>query len=220
MLRKFAMESDDLHEKWIWTCRALKISAASSHTKWAELVKRYSEPHRRYHTLDHLRAMCLTLLEYEGKFVAPDTVYLAVFFHDAIYDSASTTNEKGSAELATSFLTDNNVMPAVIRTVEQLILATAAHLRETSVLDAEWFLDADLAILAAEPDAYSDYVLAVRQEYSQFSDEAFRAGRMQFLETILDAPFLYRTDILRERFEVPARKNLQNELSQLSSNQS
>jgi len=197
----------------------MKIADASSHTKWTELVKRYSEPHRRYHTLDHLSAMCRTLSEFEGKFYAPDTVYLAVFFHDAIYDSSSTSNEKDSAELATSFLTDNNVAGSVIRTVEQLILATAAHLQETAALDAEWFLDADLAILAAEPDVYNEYVLAIRQEYSEFSDEAFRAGRMRFLETILDAPYLFRTDVLRDRFETSARTNLKNELAQLQSSQ-
>lgn len=219
-IRKFAMECDDLHEKWDQTCRALKISDASSHTKWAELVRRYSESHRRYHTLDHLRAMCRTLSEFEEMFAAPDSVHLAVFFHDAIYDSSSTTNENDSANLATSFLTENNVTPAVIRDVEQLILATAAHLEETSVLDAEWFLDADLAILAAEPDTYQQYVLAIRQEYSAFSYSTFRIGRQRFLETILDAPFLYRTIVLRERFEALARTNLQNELEQLQSDQS
>ena len=211
------MKHDHLHEKWVQTCRAMKIADASSHTKWAELVKRYSEPHRRYHTLDHLSAMCRTLSEFEGKFYAPDTVYLAVFFHDTIYDSSSTSNEKDSAELATSFLTDNNVAGSVIRTVEQLILATAAHLQETAASDAEWFLDADLAILAAEPDVYNEYVLAIRQEYSEFSDEAFRAGRMRFLETILDAPYLFRTGVLRDRFETSARANLKNELAQLQS---
>ena len=161
--------------------------------------------------------MCRTLSEVEGNLAAPDTVYLAVFFHDAIYDASSTTNEQDSAELATSFLTANNVTGSVIQTVEQLILATAAHLQKTTALDAEWFLDADLAILAAEPETYSQYVLAIRQEYSESSDATFRAGRLRFLETILDAPYLYRTDILRERFEVSARANLQNELAQLQS---
>lgn len=214
------MKKDGLDTRWDQTCRAMRISEASSRTTWENLVRRYSEPHRRYHTLDHLRAMCQMLSEFEGEFAAPDAVYLAVFFHDAIYDSSSTTNEKASADLATSFLTENGVTPSIILNVEQLILATAAHFQETDAVDAGWFLDADLAILAAEPDAYSEYAMAVRQEYSQFSDKAFRAGRMRFLKTILDAPLLYRTDILRERFEAPARKNLQNELSQLLSNQS
>ena len=209
------MKHDHLHEKWVQTCRAMKIEDSISHTKWAELVRRYSEPHRRYHTLDHLRAMFRTLSEFEGNLDAPDTVYLALFFHDAISDSFSTSNEKDSADLATKFLTDNNVAGSVIQAVEQLILATAAHLQETAALDAEWFLDADLAILAAEPSTYNEYVLAIRQEYSEFSDEAFRAGRMRFLETILDAPYLFRTDVLHDRFEMSARANLQNELAQL-----
>jgi predicted metal-dependent HD superfamily phosphohydrolase len=213
------MEIDDIHEKWVQTCRAMKISDGKSHTTWKELVSRYSEPHRRYHTLDHLWAMCRTLSEFEEKLAAPDAVYLAVFFHDAIYDSSSTTNEQDSAELATSFLTENNVASSVIRAVEQLILATAEHLQETTALDAEWFLDADLAILAAERDSYHQYVLAIRQEYSDFSDATFCAGRLRFLEMILNAPHLYRTIVLRERFEASARANLQNEFAHLQSGQ-
>lgn len=211
------METYDIHEKWAQTCCAIGISDGNSQAKWEELVRRHSEPHRRYHILNHLMAMCRTLSEFEEKFAAPDAVYLAVFFHDAIYDSSSTTNEKDSAELAKSFLTENNVTTSLVQTVEQLILATAAHLQETTALDAEWFLDADLAILAAEPEAYNQYVLAIRQEYSGFSDTIFRAGRLRFLETILEAPFLYRTAVLRERFEALARANLLKELAQLQS---
>lgn len=209
------MENADLRQKWIQTCRATNISDNSADTTWTELVRRYSESHRRYHTLDHLRAMYQTLSEFEARFAAPESVYLAVFFHDVIYDSSSTTNEVDSAKLTASFLSENNVTPIIIRTVEQLILATAAHSKETTVSDAEWFLDADLAILAAEPEIYNKYVQAIREEYSQFSDAEFRSGRQRFLKSILDAPILYRTTILRERFEVSARINLQNELAKL-----
>lgn len=211
------MEKDDLREKWDQTCCSIGISDSRSRTTWEDLVRRYSERHRRYHTLDHLRAMCRTLSEFEEEFAASDSVYIAVFFHDAIYDSSSTTNEKDSAELATSFLTKNNVAASVIQVVEQLILATASHSNETNVPDAEWFLDSDLAILAAQPEISSEYVQAIREEYSQFSDAEFRTGRLRFLKTILDAPILYRTAVLRERFEASARRNLQNELATLLS---
>ena len=40
-------------------------------------------------------------------------------------------------------------------------------------------------------------------------------ARLKFLKTILDAPFLFRKAVLRERFETSARKNLQNELARL-----
>lgn len=209
------MESDDLRQKWIQTCRATNIPDDRARTMWTELVRRYSESRRRYHTLDHLRAMCQTLSEFEEEFAAPESVYLAVFFHDVIYDSSSTTNEKDSDNLATSFLTENNVTTKIIQTVEQLILATAAHSQKTTVSDAEWFLDADLAILAAEPEIYNKYVLAIREEYSQFSDTEFRSGRQRFLRSILETPILYRSTILRERFETAARINLRNELAKL-----
>ena len=104
-----------------------------------------------------------------------------------------------------------------MQVVKQLIPAKASHPEKTNVPDAEWFLDANLAILAAQLETFSKYVQAIREEYSQFSDAEFRTGRLRFLKTILDAPILYRTAVLRERFEASARRNLQNELATLLS---
>lgn len=213
--RENIMTNDELNKRWTRTCSNLEVAGDGVDSMWQQLVERYSEPHRKYHTLDHLLAMSRTLSEFENKLVSPDAVYAAIFFHDAIYDASSTTNEEDSAEMAKRFLTEHAVASSVVDTVESLILATAAHLNETSVADADWFLDTDLAILAAEPDSYGRYVQAIRQEYASVPDDMFRTGRGRFLETILAAERIFRTNELRNRFEQRARSNLQNELDAL-----
>lgn len=211
------MTNDDLHELWNKACSELRVLDEGQQSMWSLLVARYSEPHRRYHTLEHVGAMCGTLHKFEDQLQSPVAVYIAAFFHDAIYDASSKTNEVDSAVLAKQFLSEHGVESSIIETVEALILATAAHMKETTVRDADWFLDADLAILGADRDQYDRYVLAIRHEYASIPDADFRAGRQRFLETILEAGSLFRTDELKNRFEVRARSNLQAELNRLRS---
>lgn len=211
------MTNDDLYELWDKTCSKLSVPDEGKQSMWSLLVARYAETHRRYHTLEHLGAMCGTLHEFEDRLQSPVAVYTAVFFHDAIYDASSKNNEVDSAVLAKKFLSEHAVENSIIETVEALILATAAHMEKTAVRDAAWFLDADLAILGADRDQYDRYVLAIRHEYANIPDSDFRAGRQRFLETILAAGSLFRTDELKDRFEARARSNLQIELDRLRS---
>ena len=61
-----------------------------------ELTRRYTEPHRRYHDLRHIADM---LCKGEALKLSDEQV-MAVWFHDAIYDPTSKTNEADSAVLA------------------------------------------------------------------------------------------------------------------------
>jgi predicted metal-dependent HD superfamily phosphohydrolase len=75
--------------------------------------------------------------------------------------------------------------------------------------------DADLAILAAPTDRYIAYTAAVRAEYAHVPDEVFAAGRANLLQTLLDAPAIYRTPHSRQHWEPQARSNIRAELTQL-----
>jgi predicted metal-dependent HD superfamily phosphohydrolase len=74
--------------------------------------------------------------------------------------------------------------------------------------------DADLAVLAAPPDAYAAYASAVRAEYGHLPDEAFTAGRIAVLESLLALPALYRLPATAA-WEPRARANLTAELGLL-----
>ncbi len=67
---------------------------------YTDLVSRYADPQRAYHTLDHITD-CLRHFDAVRHLAAwPAAVELAIWFHDAIYDPQRGDNETRSAELA------------------------------------------------------------------------------------------------------------------------
>ncbi|QIK83146.1 DUF4031 domain-containing protein [Sanguibacter sp. HDW7] len=70
-----------------------------------ELLRRWSEPHRTYHGTAHL-ADCLRSVQVaaEGQGPVPQTVLLALWFHDAVHDGEAVRDEERSAALARDLL--------------------------------------------------------------------------------------------------------------------
>lgn len=67
------------------------------------------------------------------------------------------------------------------------------------------------------PDRYAAYAAAVREEYAEVPDEAFRQGRADVLRRLLELPALFHTVAGRERWEDAARHNVGAELMLLES---
>ena len=177
-----------------------------------DLITRHSEPHRAYHTLEHVLDV---LGVFDGLSVLDrSAAELAAWFHDAVYDAGSSENEAQSARLAREALRAF-VDEARLRRVEELILATARH-EGASGADTASFLDADLAILGASPERYDAYARAIRAEFAWLPAEVSREGRSRVLHSFLDRPFVYGTPLMREHHEVAARENMQRELASLS----
>jgi predicted metal-dependent HD superfamily phosphohydrolase len=178
-----------------------------------ELRARYAEPHRRYHTVEHLEEA----LAVAADLGASPAVELAIWFHDAIYDAAAAhgESEARSAQLAVEELAAIGADAAQVAEVERLVLLTAGH--EVAPDDAEGAVlaDADLAILGAAPERYARYAADVRAEYAHVPDDAWRAGRSAVLRAFLDRPRLYRTDRLHAALDAAARRNLADELRSL-----
>lgn len=173
-----------------------------------DLVRRYGEPHRRYHTQEHVRDLLALLGDEDWTLVA------AAWFHDAIYDTHRTDNEALSAELARASLTELGF--ASVETVVQIILATAKHDGIGLFAPGLLFLDADLSILGAPATRYREYAAQIREEYAWVPEPQFREGRRGILERFLTRPRLYFTDAMRARFEEQARANLREEIAALS----
>ncbi|GAA4607964.1 hypothetical protein GCM10023195_30730 [Actinoallomurus liliacearum] len=178
----------------------------------AELIRRYEEPHRRYHDAGHLADVLDRIDELAGEADDVAAVRLAAWFHDAVYQPLRTDNEERSAVLAERMLADTDLPPETVAEVARLVRMTAAHDPAPGDRDAAVLNDADLAILAADPERYAAYAAAVREEYAAVPDEAFRHGRADVLRALLDAPALFRTAPGRERWETAARHNLETEL--------
>ncbi|MGW0711369.1 HD domain-containing protein [Streptomyces sp. NPDC002643] len=182
----------------------------------ANLIARWSEPQRKYHTLDHLTAVLDhidTLAEYADD---PDVVRLAAWFHDAVYLPERSTNEERSARLAERALPEAGVPEAKVAEVARLVRLTVTHAPADDDRNGQVLCDADLAILASAPDAYAAYAAAVREEYGFVPDEVFRRGRAGVLRQLLALPKLFRTPYGEREWERRARENLRRELADLT----
>ncbi|MFF5210719.1 metal-dependent phosphohydrolase [Streptosporangium sp. NPDC000396] len=176
-----------------------------------ELITRYGEPHRRYHTTDHLEAVLAHIDTLAGNAANPDLVRLAAWFHDAVYDPRRGDNEERSALLAERALPEMGLPAEAVATVARLVRLTVTHDPAPGDADGAVLCDADLAILAAPPEIYAAYAAAVRQEYFFVPDDAFREGRAAVLRSLLALPAIFRIADL----EAPARANIHAELDQL-----
>ncbi len=180
------------------------------------LVSCYAEPHRAYHTLEHLRE-CFEHLDGAAAHAERHVeVELALWFHDAIYDTRALDNEARSALWAYEVLVDAGVSRATARRVSDLILVTK-HDGTAQTGDQALLLDIDLAIFGADEARFDAYEQQVRREYAWVEEPEFRATRSGILKSFLERPALYLTQHFGDRFEAEARRNLARSLEKLSS---
>jgi predicted metal-dependent HD superfamily phosphohydrolase len=224
MGRRPAGEAARLIDRWV------ALAGPDPRRLGSELVARYAEPHRRYHTADHLRAV----LDLVDELIAPaagpsaadtaaaadadpnaDAVRLAAWFHDAVYDPARADNEERSARLAERMLADTDLAAATVGEVARLVRLTETHDPAPGDRHGEVLCDADLAVLAGDPAAYAAYAAAVREEYAFVPDDAFARGRADVLRGLLARPAIFRTVSGHDRFEAAARHNIETELTLL-----
>lgn len=180
------------------------------------LLGRWQEPQRHYHTLTHLTAVLDRVDELAGHADDPDVVRLAAWFHDAVYLPDRSENEERSARLAERALPEAGVPAERTTEVARLVRLTVTHDPAGDDRDGQVLCDADLAILAAPPSSYAAYTAAVREEYSFVPNDAFRAGRADVLRQLLALPRLFRTPYGQEHWEATARYNMRGELEMLS----
>ena len=193
------------------------------------LLQAWEQPHRAYHHSGHLSQMLANLdrlYAHRTQGSTPLALVLAAWFHDAVYEGAPGEDERRSEQLANasleSLVTTGLFDGDELQMVSLLVRATATHeLPESADLpagyeraDIQFFLDADMAILAADSTRYRRYLRGVRSEYSHFDDEAFRTGRTTFLRSILGRERIFLSEQALKLWEEPARANLQAELSE------
>lgn len=181
----------------------------------AELSARWAEPHRRYHTTTHLRAVLAAIEPLAAHADDLEVVRLAAWFHDAVYDGRPGWDEERSAQLAQARLPACGVDANRVGEVARLVRITAAHRYEPGDANAMVLCDADLAVLGGDRDTYEAYARAVREEYRHVPDELFRTGRSAVLRGLLDVEPLFGTATGRDLWERAARANIARELEQL-----
>lgn len=180
------------------------------------LITAYADPARGYHDSRHLSEVLDRLAELAENGAEFDRVAvgLAAWFHDGVYDGERDAEERSAmwAEDALAGLAD----PVVVREVVRLVRLTERHRPEDADANGCALSDADLAILAAPPERYAEYVATVRTEYAHVSDHDFAAGRAGVLRDLLGKQRLFHTAYALEHWEDAARANAEAELAKLA----
>ena len=205
---------------WVDAVAALGGDRVSAARSAAQLAQRYQEPHRQYHTLEHVDAVLRNVAQLSDAFGLDRTsravLTLAACCHDVVYDGQPGADERASAEWARRELAAADVPEDAGSRVAGLVEATSTHLAAPSDISAQVLLDADLAVLGAAPAEYDAYAAAVRAEYRRVSAAEWRRGRAALLAGLLARDPLFHTQLARQRWESGARENLRRELALLT----
>jgi predicted metal-dependent HD superfamily phosphohydrolase len=179
-----------------------------------DLVARYSEPHRRYHTMQHIRECFGKLQELRALAREPQEIELALWFHDAIYDTRRHDNEEKSAQWARATVLEAGLPTRVGDRVYELVMVTRHNAVPTD-MDQQVLVDVDLSILGASPERFDEYGRQVREEYSWVPGPLFRRERRKILEEFLKRRSLFQTAPFVAAYEARARDNLKRSLEKL-----
>lgn len=199
--------NDTLRWSKLWNALALPCPIEAV---FEDLQGRYAEPHRSYHTWQHVQECLVSLDRVRGGCAHPAEVELAILFHDAIYDPHRPDNEEMSARLAIALLRECGAPAEMVSRVGQLILATE-HTAVELQGDAALLVDIDLAILGADPARFDEYEFQVRGEYAWVPNDLFQAKRREILQGFLARQAIYCTGEFAG-LEQQARDNLARSL--------
>ena len=179
-----------------------------------QLIACWSEPHRHYHTMQHL-SECLSQFEaVRGLAQQPGEVALALWFHDAFYDPHRSDNELRSAQWAHQSVMAAGVSVPVADRVHALVMHTR-HAAVPDEADAMLLVDVDLSILGAPAPRYDEFERQVRAEYAHVPLQAFRERRSLISQSFLARSPLYHTAYFQTTREAQARANLSEAVKKL-----
>ncbi len=213
-----------LTREWVRTCQQAGAEAdeAALVDTGERLIGRWMQAGRHFHNLRHLTDVLARVDELEQETHEPDLVRLAAWYHGAIfdadegasYDHRGGEDEQASAALARAELIDLGLPAERADRVAQLVTALRRHAPRPEDVDCAVLCDADLAMLAGDPQRYKTYLAEVRAEYAHLPVEEFVRARIAILHRLDEREALFQTP-LGAAWEEPARQNVRAELHRL-----
>ncbi len=196
--------------------------AATIRAAGEALIERWSHPDRHFHNLRHLADVLARVDELASETHEPELVRLAAWYHGAIFNAAEKVSyanrggedEQASAALARAELTELGLPAASVGRVAELVTALTRHQSRPEDFDCAVLCDADLAMLAADPQRYKTYLAEIRAEYAHLPLEKFVRARIAILHKLDQRRSLFSSP-LGVAWEEPARQNLGAELHRL-----
>lgn len=219
-----------MKEKFLSIFRMLDLDLQQIERLFFKLTSMYSFESRHYHSLEHINNL-LQELDHSRDYLRTKMnrdqsgmdeagiyriLYLASWFHDAIYEPTCNTNEVKSADLAATELQYIHYPEKETKVICELILSTINHKPIVDDGVCKFFLDMDLSILGQSPIIYTEYCQKIRREYSFVTEKDYRMRRSEKLKEFLSRDILYYTENFHDKYERQARSNLKMEITRLA----
>lgn len=191
--------------------KELNIPRNESEIILERIIEYYSESHRDYHNLRHIREMLECLNIYRKAIQDYPLIYLSCLYHDIVYDTHAFDNEEKSADYLERDFKDY-LSKEKIEKCKDLILGTKKHQFLRDDFDNKIFLDSDLLILGREKNRYIEYMDSIRKEYEWVEKEFYKQERTKILQKFLERERIYFTNEIFEKYEKQARENIKFEI--------
>lgn len=180
----------------------------------ANIEASYSEPHRYYHTGQHIDH-CLTQFDLARQQMDDaDAIEMALWFHDIEYDPKAPDNELQSAERFKSYAHDA-MSPELEQKIYRLIMITM-HSDAPTGDDEKYVVDIDLSSFGLPWDKFVKDSLNVRKEFFHLSDQEFAKRNLRFLQSLQSRPRIFFTNFYTQRYEQTARDNISKRILSLN----
>lgn len=146
-----------------------------------EIIKRWSESHRHFHTTKHLYDLISKINQRKNSISVKDyeKLIIVALFHDIVYNPASSTNEEDSAKIFSDSISEIN---SDTDEIYQAIIDTKSHHATTFV--SKIFCKLDMSVIEGNFNELLDWEKGIWGEYQVFGKEAYKAGRLKFLNTL------------------------------------
>ena len=185
---------------------------------WEKIFTAYLEPHRAYHNLDHVEDFLDELGAYAQAhdLPQPQEAQMVGVGHDLVHvgfrlRTLATDDEEQSAKSFSAILREGGVDESKILRISEGILGSK-HGSGRGVAPDMWAaMDADMAILGKPRVRYNRYRKDIEDEYrydGTLPEIAYVKGRLEFLNSMIARPHLYRTTYFHNRYDVRARANM------------
>ncbi|MDI1228018.1 MAG: phosphohydrolase [bacterium] len=210
-----------LEDRWNDLWWRLGVQSPDIPATGIRLIAEYSGPDRHYHSRTHLEDV-LTKLDWaktalertaelpllpEDRIKLFDTIELALWYHDVVYDAKLKNNEQLSRDLFLTHAAHFGLDETMQQNVAKLIDLTAKHKDAASLME-RIMTDCDLAILGAPKAEFDAYDKNIRKEYAHVPAPAYKVGRHKVLTGFLNQPYIFKTQAFHDAYEQQARANL------------
>jgi len=183
-----------------------------------EMERRYREPHRRHHTLNHLAQGWEVIDQLPpGLIQSSDELEVAWIGHDSVFeviDGVYQLNEINSGQLIVEMLLQAGLSDQFVRSVYDQIIRTD-HKTVPETNDQRLIVDLDLFQLAVPAVDFDINYRSIREEFAQAPEKLFNVRTASFFQQMLDRQRVYYTDYFFRRCEARARENLDRRLRTL-----